>query len=311
MRIVDGRVADHEIAGCGLHHRLRPHHPRLQRGGDGEGLERGAGLEQIGHRAVAGSAHVELRAVVRVVRRHVGHRQHLAGPHVEDDDPAGLGAMLDDRGLQLAIGEVLQLAIDRQREVAALDRRAHALRVLHHPPQPVLDHPAAAGLAGQPVLVGELDALLAAVVHVGEAEQMRGHLAVRVVAPVLALERDARKGELHDLRSDVGRQVALEVDELAVPLGEPAADLTLVHAQQSGKLAALAGAQPRVGGAGPDRLDRRGYRERLAVAVGDHAAVSGQLEHAGVARFALLLQEVVVAAPADRGRARAAPGRHP
>ena len=95
--------------------------------------------------------------------------------------------MLRDRGLQLAIGEVLQLAVDRQREVAALDRRAHALDVLDDAPQAVLDHAPAARLAGEPVLVCELDAFLTVVVHVGEADQVRGHFAGRVVAAVLAL----------------------------------------------------------------------------------------------------------------------------
>ena len=308
---MDGRIADYEVAGRGLHQRLRAHHARLQGGGDGERLEGRSRLEQIGHRAIASSAHVELRPVVRVVCRHVGHRQHLAGAHVDGNDPAGLGPMLDDRGLQLAIGEVLQLAIDRQREVAALDWRAHALRVLHHPPQPVLDDPAAAGLPGQPVLVGELDSLLAAVVHIGEAEQMRSHFAVRVVAAVLTLERNTRKAKLHDLGRGVGRQVALQVDELAILLGEAASDLTLVHAEQSSELAALAGAQGRIDRAGPDRLDRGGHRERLAVAVGDHAAVSGQLEDAGIARLALLLQEVVVQHLQIEGARRATPGRRP
>ena len=85
--------------------------------------------------------------------------------------PPAFARCCDDRRLQLAVGEILQLAVDRQREIAAFDRRAHALDVLDDPPEPVLDHAAAAGFAGQPVLVGELDAFLAAVIDVGEADQ--------------------------------------------------------------------------------------------------------------------------------------------
>ena len=57
----------------------------LHRGGDDEGLDARAGLEDVGGRAVAVARGGVLLAVVRVERRLVGHRQHFAGRDVEHD----------------------------------------------------------------------------------------------------------------------------------------------------------------------------------------------------------------------------------
>ena len=53
-------------------------------------------------------------------------------------------------------------------------------------------------LAGQPVVEGELEAFLALVVDVGEAEQVPGHFARRVVAAVLAQRVHAGDAERLD-----------------------------------------------------------------------------------------------------------------
>ena len=79
---------------------------------------------------------------------------------------ARLGAVRLDRALELAEGEVLDAAVEREREVAAVVRRAGAFDVLDDAAEAVLDHAAAAGAAGELGLVGELDALLAGVVDV-------------------------------------------------------------------------------------------------------------------------------------------------
>ena len=83
-------------------------------------------------------------------------------------------------GFQLAVSQVLDLGIDRQHEIAPLLRQAHAFNVFDNTAQPVLDHPAAPRLAREPVLIGELDTLLAAIVDVGETEQMGGEAKLRV-----------------------------------------------------------------------------------------------------------------------------------
>ena len=89
--------------------------------------------------------------------------------------------------LQRAEGEALDLAVDRERRGRAVLRRADRFDVLDDAAQAVLDHAPAARLAAERRLVGELDAFLAGVVDAGEADDVRGHFAGRVVAAVFAL----------------------------------------------------------------------------------------------------------------------------
>ena len=94
--------------------------------------------------------------------------------------------------------------------------RADALDVLDRAAEAVLDHALRAGLAAQPLVVGELEAFLADVVDAGEPEQVPGDLAARVVAPVLAQQVDARDAERADALGVVRTHVTHEIDELAV-----------------------------------------------------------------------------------------------
>src|SRR3569623_552223 len=56
----------------------------------------------------------------------------------------------------------------------------------------------------------------------------------------------------------------------------------------------LAARREEIAWIGPDGIDRRTDRERLAVAVGDHAAVRGHAHHAELPRIALPLQKLLV-----------------
>ena len=100
-------------------------------------------------------------------------------------------------------------------------------------PQPVLDDAAAAGLAGEVALEGELERFLALVVDVGEADEVRHHFAGRVVAAVLALQENAGYAQLDDFRGLVRRQLALQVDELALGVGELRRELRGVRFEQA------------------------------------------------------------------------------
>ena len=59
-------------------------------------------------------APVSLTAVVRVVGRQIGQRQHFAALGVEHDDAAGLGLVLGDGLLEVREGQVLDLGVERQ-----------------------------------------------------------------------------------------------------------------------------------------------------------------------------------------------------
>ena len=106
--------------------------------------------------------------------------------HVDDDHRARLGALIADRGLQLAVRQVLDAQVDRQHQVAARAHGADLLDVLHDVAVAILDHALGAVLARQPVIERQLQAFLALVVDAGEADDVPGHFARRVVAAVLA-----------------------------------------------------------------------------------------------------------------------------
>ena len=163
-------------------------------------------------------------------------------------------------------------------------------------PQAVLDHALRAGLAAQPLVEGELEAFLADVVDACEAEQVAGDFARRVVAPVLAQQVHARDTERRGRarrRSDACGARDRRTRDRGL--------LVTRRASHCGSRSSAFG-EPReflrrlreLGGVRPDRVDRRAHRERLAVAVEDHAAIGRELRDAREARIALLLEEALV-----------------
>ncbi|MFO1400241.1 MAG: hypothetical protein U1F30_03345 [Steroidobacteraceae bacterium] len=295
MLVLDGLGADLQEAAAGVDHAVGPVAAAAERRRDDERLDARARLEQVGRGAVAVHGRVDLLAVVGVVGRLVDDRQHFAAVDVDDHHRAGARAVVADRGLELAVGQVLDPQVDAQRQVAPRARGADALHVLHLAAAVVLDDALGAVLAGEPVVEGELGALLADVVDVVEADQVAGDLAGRVVAAVLARRGDARDVErAHAAR--VGRlQAAGDVEELAVEVARDAPHELLAvepeRARQARQLLAVAGEFAWVD---PDRIDRRRHRQRLAEAVGDGAAVRVDRHDPREARVALAGEEAVV-----------------
>ena len=156
-----------------------------------EGLHRRARLEGVGERAVAHLRAGQVLAVVGRVAREVGEREHFAALRVEDDDAARLGLVGGDRVADALVGEELHLRVDRQADVLAVERGHAVADVLDDAAEPVLDDAARAVAAGELLLERELDAFLAVVLDVGEADDVRGGLAFRVLALVLAHLVDA------------------------------------------------------------------------------------------------------------------------
>ena len=191
-----------------------------------EGLHRRAGLEDVGQGAVAQLRAGQVAPLAGLVARVVGQRQHLAGLHVEHDHAAGLGLVLGHRVAHALVGEELDLGVDRELDVAGR-RPASPVSPMSSTTRPrrSLTTHARAVAALQVLVQRELDALLAAVLDVGEADHVRRRLALGVLAPVLAelvdaleLERAHRVGQrLVDLALAARRSSA--VAELRVELG--------------------------------------------------------------------------------------------
>ncbi len=150
-------------------------------------------------------------------------------------------------------------------------------------------------MPGQPLVVGELEPLLTLIVDVGEAEQLAGDLPRRVVAAVLAREINAGNAERLDPRRLRRLALARDVEEVAVEIARDAPQQLLAvdaeRRRQPRDLTARARDLLRVD---PDRVDRRADGERLAVAIGDGAAMRRDVDHAREARIALLRQECVL-----------------
>ena len=215
--------ADPHHARRGVDQRVRVVAARLHGRRDHERLDARAGLEEVVGRAVAIARRGVLVAVIRVEGRLVDHRQHFAGGDVEHDDRARARLVRLHGGLQLAVGEVLHAQVDAGAQVLSGARRLDALDVLDRAAEAVAHHALRARLAAEPLVVGELEPFLADVVDVGEAEQVPGDFARRIVAPVLAQRVHAGDAE----RLDPGRvrraHVAREEDELAVEVARDAA----------------------------------------------------------------------------------------
>src|SRR6185437_10835069 len=262
-------------------------------GGDRERLQRRPWLEGIDQRAIAHVIAGGPLPVVRVERRPVRQCQNLAGLRIEHDQRARLRLVRLDRRLELAKGQVLQPAVDRQGEIAAFLRRAYARHVLDDLSATVDDHAPAAGVSAQPALLRELDAFLADIAIAGETDDLAHHFAAWVVAPILVFVVDAVDLQRGDVRSHLRRDRLFQVDEVAA-LGELLLERARRQIEGGGERLQLVGCRIDLVGPGPHRLDRRADRQRIAEAIDDAAAMRGHLDVAAVARASLLLKKSVV-----------------
>src|SRR5688572_19560027 len=215
-----------------------------------------------------------------------------AAPHVHRDDRACFGAVALDRAFQRCVSEALDLAVDGERQIRAVLSGADRLDVLHDAPKPVADHAPAAGSAAERLLMGELDPFLPGVIDAGKADYVSGYFTPRVVAAIFDMVMQAFESERLHRGGGFRGHLPLEIDEVLGGVREPLLQFGVGKGQQRRELAPLGERRLDVAGNGPDRLHRRRYRQRLAVAVENAAAGGGNLEHARIARVALFLQEI-------------------
>ena len=306
VRIVDSASAHRQHTAYGIDDRSRFDLARFQRRRDGERLHGGTRLELVGHGMVAQYRHVGLVAIIGVVGRPVRQRQHLAGLGIQHHDGAAFGFAAFDRLLDLAEGQRLYLAVYAQRNIAARLGRAQTGHVLDDISAPVLDDLLAARLAAELCLQRKLDAFLSVVIHIGEADEMRGDFAAGIVAAIFALQRNAGDSQLDHLGRLLRRQLALEIDEFARGIGELALHLGRAQSDDLRQIGNLRGGNFDIARTRPHRFHRRADCQRFAMAIRDHAAMRMDINDAAVTRIAFLLQEVVVDALQIDRRAPAA-----
>ncbi len=294
MGVGNSLVADDEPARAGVDDRVWPHHARIQRRRDEQRLHRRTRFESVGHRAIAQTIAGEGGAAVRIEPGCVGHRQNLAGTCVQHHDGTGFGAVQCNRIVQLAIRHILDVLVQRERQVASGFGRLQAFQNFHHVAGAILHHALGAGFAGEPGLVGQLQAFLAIVFDVGDAEDVAGHFAARVIAAVgrFAVQtNDLQRFRLFGL----GRfEQTLDVNEAFGFIGEQTCDLVRFLVQDVRQRLNLCGARVGFFRIHPQRFDRRADCQRFAAPVGDHAAIGGDGRDALGALLALVGQEIAL-----------------
>ena len=291
--ILDARRAD--AVALGVEHLIRANNAQIQRPRHGKRLEGGARLEQVGQRTVALHGRIQSLAIIGIERGQICQRQHFAGVGVQHHDAASARLEVFDGGFQLAERQILNLAVNRQRQRLAVARALDGGDVFNDMAAPVLDDMAAARLAGQHFFLGQLQPFLAATIHAGKAHHMRHHLAGRIKPAVFLLLGDAGNAQLHHRVSQLRADLPLQIQKFTALVGQLAADFAWVHFQQAGQLVDFVHRHRlHVRRTGPDGLHRGGNRQRLAVAVGDHPTIGLQLNAAAITCSPLVLQEILL-----------------
>ena len=292
--IRNGRRADGHPPWCAVDHRVVTDLAALQRQRRDKGLHHRARLISVGQRTIAQLRAGEFFAVVRVVGRPVGQRQDFAAAGIDHHRPTGLGVVLIDGVLEMAVGQILNLGVQRQPDFLAILRRLHRSDVFDDIAATITDHRTAARPADQALLEGQLDALQSFVVNAGETDDVRSHVTARVIAAVFLFRMDAGQLQGGDAIGRFRRHLALDEDE-GLFRGQLAIQLTGRHIEKLGQLALLSLIHvPGIRRNGPDRFHRRRHREQVAVSVDDLAARGRDFDIAQVTRITLFLQEIVI-----------------
>ena len=298
VRVADGEAADLVAPGRCVDDGVRRHAVGFQRHGDGDRLHGRAGLEGVGHGAVAQLFAGQVFALVGHITRVVGQCQHLACDGVQHHHAAGLGTVRRDGVAQLLIGKELDLAVNAELDVFAIEWRHGFAHAFDDAPQPVLDHAARTCLAGQVPIKLQLDAFLAAVFHVGETHHMRSSFAFGVLALVFLALVNAFDVERGNLLADRFVDLALDPDKALVLVLQLFVEILLRHAEQTRDLAQLDTHRRIVAldvfGNCPDARGGDAGRQDQAVAVQHTTAIGRQRQGALETHGALALVKIIV-----------------
>ena len=125
---------------------------------------------------------------------------------------------------------------------------------------------------------------------------MRQHFACRVITAVFFLLENARQLERNDLIRHFRLDLPFEEHEVTLLVSEFFLDFVSLDVEHFRQRLHLLFRQRHFHfrRTGPDRLNRRRNRQRLAIAVENHATIGLQFEHAAVARLTLILQKIAM-----------------
>ena len=132
----------------------------------------------------------------------------------------------------------------------------------------IADHALFAWFAGQPVVVGQFQTFLTVIIDIGKTKHVRGHLAGRIEAAKFALAIDARNAQIKHGLCGFRRHLATQKQKLAVgALLKALLQFFGIGTQCLCQLRNPVFVLEYFRRVGPDRHHRRGYRQRLAVAI--------------------------------------------
>ena len=181
-------------------------------------------------------AAADIGAVVGIERGLYRQGQHLAGPDAEQQQHAAPGLVVEHRGFQFPVCQVLQALVQGQGQRLSGNGLFDVFYVLDDGTVQVLQHPFLARVAAQPVVKGEFDAFLSLIIDIGKPNQVGSHLAQGVVSLVLLAGIDSRYFQrLHPARR-VGRHMPLQVKEIPVQARrQQLPELFIRRVQQAGQ----------------------------------------------------------------------------
>ena len=262
-------------ARIGVEYRFRCDLAGLQGRRDRQWLHGRARLHHIGHRLVASGFRTHTGARIRIERRIADHGQHFTGAHIEHHRSTGFGAGVDDALFQLAVGQILDAAVDRQDQVLAVFGRADQIDVLDDTSAAIADDFLLARGSGQPFVKHLFQAFHAMLIEIGGTDQLRHDFAVRIEAAEFTAAVDAMDTEI-DYRFGIIRiHVTAQIHELLVfLLRQLTGQRFQRNVQRFRQFRDALAVSHHFFGIDPDRLDRTGHCQRFAIAVGDHATGS-------------------------------------
>ena len=293
VRVGDVEAANRIAARPGVDERLRRDAAGFQCHGHGDRLHGRARLKGVRHSTVAQLFAREVFAFVRHVAGVIGQRQHFAGDGVEHHHAAALGFLRSHGLAQFLIGKKLYLAVQRELQVLAIDRRHFVADVLHHAAFTVFDHSPGARASEQVLLKSQLHAIEPGVFNVGKADDVRRGFAIRVLALESAVLVNAFETELGDALGHRFFDLALEPDKALVFIAQLAAQLCERDLQQLRQLFELRRRGVDVFGNRPDAGGRNVGSQDQTIAVHDATAAGWKLQRAHKAHLALALKKCI------------------